>query len=417
MTSQSKLGAEAKSKSVIIVGASHAAAQAAVSLRQGGWNGDITLIGEEAVPPYHRPPLSKDYLSGQKSVEDILIRPEDAYAAAGINLRLGMRVTAIGRESQTVETRCGEIMHYNKLILATGARVRRLPIPGADLERVYYLRNIADVSAIEDRAREAKSTVIIGGGYIGLEAAASLRQQGLDVTVIEAMPRILQRVTAPEMSQFYKRIHSEEGVRILEGVTASEVKQDGDGLCVMTSCQKELAADMVIIGIGVIPNAELAHAAGLDVDDGIVVNGFCQTSDPDIYAIGDVAWHHNAIYDTHIRLESVPNATEQGKTAASHISGVPKLYNSLPWFWSDQYDLKLQIAGLSKDYDRVVIRGDISNSRSFAAYYFKGKKFIAVDAVNAPRDFMFGKLSLTRGDDLDPQRLVDVEVPLKQCVL
>jgi len=383
---------------VIIIGASHAAAQTCVSLRQGGWEGAITVIGDEVELPYHRPPLSKDFLSGQKTIEDILIRPADVYTNANIDMRLGDRVTEVNPKTRQIRTDAGETFSYIKLVLTTGARIRRLPVPGEDFEGVYYLRDTRDVQAIKKKAESAKTALIIGGGYIGLETAASLRKQGLEVTILEAMPRILQRVTAPELSGFYKRVHEEEGVTILENVTASKIEASGKGLSVLTKDNQKLAADMVIIGIGVIPNIELAEAAGLAVGNGIEVNEFCQTSDPDIYAAGDVTWHHNPIYDRHIRLESVPNATEQGKTVAAHINGNPKPYKSLPWFWSDQFDLKLQIAGLSTDYDKVIIRGDIDTSRSFAAYYFKGDKFIAVDAVNAPRDFMFGKMSLTKGD-------------------
>ncbi len=404
-------------KSVIIIGASHAAAQTSTSLRQAGWGGDITVIGDEAVLPYHRPPLSKDFLSGQKSIDDILIRPAESYATADISIRLGVRVTSINRDAKTILTDASDELAYDKLVLTTGARVRRLPVPGQDLENVFYLRDTTHVLAIKAKAESSKTAVIIGGGYIGLETAASLRKQGLEVTVLEAMPRILQRVTAPEMSSFYKRIHGEEGVTILEDVAASDIIKEGRGLSVHTSCNQVFSTDMVIIGIGVIPNIELAEAAGLSVGNGIEVNAFCQTSDPDIYAAGDVTWHYNPIYDRHIRLESVPNATEQGKVIAAHITENPRAYNSLPWFWSDQFDLKLQIAGLSTDYDDVIIRGDIDGSRSFAAYYFKGDKFIAVDAVNAPRDFMFGKISLTRGVNLDKAKLADANIKLKQTTL
>lgn len=404
-------------QSVIIIGASHAAAQTGVSLRQAGWEGDITIVGDEAVLPYHRPPLSKEFLSGQKSIDDILIRPAESYEAAKIDLKLDTRVGAIDRAEKIILTDDGETLPYDKLVLTMGARIRRLPVPGEDLEGVFYLRNTADVLAIKAKAQTSKTAVIIGGGYIGLETAASLRKQGLDVTVLEAMPRILQRVTATEMSSFYKRIHLEEGVQILENVMASEIQQGDGNLQILTSCGKTLPADMVIIGIGVIPNIELAEAAGLNIGNGIKVNEFCQTSDPDIYAAGDVTWHYNPIYETHVRLESVPNATEQGKVVANHITGQAKPYRSLPWFWSDQYDLKLQIAGLSTDYDDVIIRGNIGTSRSFAAFYFKDDKFIAVDAVNAPRDFMFGKMALTKSQNLQKSKLADLSTPLKETIV
>ena len=401
----------------IIIGASHAGAQLCVSLRQGGYEGDITLIGEEADMPYHRPPLSKDFLSGGKAIDEILLRPASVYDAANVQMKLGTRVGAIDRTAKTVLTDDGEVISYSKLVLATGARVRHLPVPGAELSGVYYLRDAADVRRIKAKVASGKRAVIIGGGYIGLETAASLRKLGLEVTVLEAMPRILQRVTAPELSNFYKRIHIEEGVDILEGVMASEIKVAGRGLSVETACEKSFDADIVIIGIGVIPNVELAEMAGLDIGNGIEVNSFCQTSDPNIYAVGDVTWHFNPIYNRHIRLESVPNATEQAKTAAHHINGNPKPYKSLPWFWSDQFNLKLQIAGLSEGYDDIVIRGDKETSRSFAAFYFKGDALLAVDAVNSPRDFMFTKMVLTKGQSVDKAKLADVACDLKSTLI
>ena len=243
------------------------------------------------------------------------------------------RIAAINPDEKTAITESGETLSFSKLILTTGARIRRLPIPGQDLSHVCYLRDTQDVLAIKADVRAGKQAVIIGGGYIGLETAASLRKQGMEVTVLEAMDRILQRVTAPQLSAFYKRVHTEEGVKILENVGATEIVETDDGLAVKTGDGQSLPADMVIIGIGVIPNTELASEAGLTVGNGIEVNEFCQTSDPNIYAAGDVTWHHNPFYDRHIRLESVPNATEQAKTCADHINGKPKPYNSLPWFW------------------------------------------------------------------------------------
>ena len=401
----------------VIVGASHAAAQLCVSLRQGGWEGAITVIGDEKALPYHRPPLSKDFLAGNKDLLDILIRPGDAYETANIDLKLGVRVGAINRDEKSVLTDDGDNFSYDKLVLATGARVRHLRIPGADSKDVYYLRDTKDVLAIKSKVAPGKRAVIIGGGYIGLETAASLRKQGMDVTLLEAMPRVLQRVTAPELSHFYKRVHREEGVEILDGVVASDITWSNDRLSVSTSCQQNFDADMVIIGIGVIPNIELAEMSGLAVGNGVEVNSFCQTSDPNIYAAGDVTWHHNPIYDRHVRLESVPNATEQAKTVANHINGNPKPYNSLPWFWSDQFDLKLQIAGLSDGYDDLVIRGDIKNSREFAAFYFKGDKLLAVDAVNSPREFMLGRMVLGKGKTLDKKAIADQSADLKTAII
>ena len=403
-------------KTCVIVGASHAAAQCAVSLRQGGWEGAIIMIGDEPDLPYHRPPLSKDFLSGTKSLNDILIRPETVYTGANITLKLGTRITLIDPAAKSVTMDTGESLAYDKLVLATGARVRKLPIEGADDRHVMYLRDAQDVRAIKAAAKEGKRAVIIGGGYIGLETAASLRKQGLQVTVLEAMERILQRVTAPVMSDFYRRIHREEGAVIVEGEMAASISRADDTLTVHTKSGQAYQADFVIVGIGVIPNTELASEAGLEVGNGIVVNGFCQTSDANIYAVGDVTWHHNKIYDRHIRLESVPNATEQSKTCAGHINGRETAYNSLPWFWSDQYDLKLQIAGLSDGYDNIVMRGDPEGSRQCAAFYFKGDQFLAVDAVNDPRAFMMSKMALTKGQSLDKVILADETSDLKMAI-
>lgn len=404
-------------KNCVVIGASHAGSQFAFSLRQGGWKGDITIIGEEFDYPYHRPPLSKTFLSGEKKIQDILLRPPELYEKSGINIRLGERVKSIDRSNKSITTEDNNVIYYHKLVIATGARVREIPIPGSEIEGVCYLRNARDVNNIKSQVIPGKHAVIIGGGYIGLETAASLRKQGMEVTVIEAMSRILQRVTAPELSNFYKRIHLEEGVKIFEETVATEFKSIDEKINVLTSCGKSFLGDMVIVGIGVIPNVELANSAGLKVENGVEVNEFCQTSDSEIYAIGDVSWHYNKIYDRSLRLESVPNATEQAKIAALHINKKPKAYNSLPWFWSDQYNLKLQIAGLSTGYNDIVIRGDINKSRSFSAFYFKDNKLLAVDAVNSPREFMFTKMVLTKEQKLNKEILSDISLDLKSAII
>ena len=404
-------------KNCVVIGASHAGSQFAFSLRQGGWKGDITIIGEEFDYPYHRPPLSKTFLSGEKKIQDILLRPAELYEKSGINIRLGERVKSIDRSNKSITTEDNNVIYYHKLVIATGARVREIPIPGSEIEGVCYLRNARDVNNIKSQVIPGKHAVIIGGGYIGLETAASLRKQGMEVTVIEAMSRILQRVTAPELSTFYKRIHLEEGVKIFEEMVATEFKSIDEKINVLTSCGKSFLGDMVIVGIGVIPNVELANSAGLKVENGVEVNEFCQTSDFEIYAIGDVSWHYNKLYDRSLRLESVPNATEQAKIAALHINKKPKAYNSLPWFWSDQYNLKLQIAGLSNGYNDIVIRGDINKSRSFSAFYFKDNKLLAVDAVNSPREFMFTKMVLTKEQKLNKEILSDISLDLKSAII
>ncbi len=421
MSNPSNQSNSGQSKICIIVGASHAGSQAAISLRQAGFEGRVILMGEENALPYHRPPLSKEYLAGQKPLDDILLRPQETYENAKIEIKLGWRVDAIHREQKSLsvtdlKTGRGEELGYDHLILATGARERLLPIDGADGPCVFYLRTAEQAVAICDHIKAGNRAVIIGGGYIGLEVAASLRQQKMDVTVLEAESRILQRVTAPVMSRFYKRVHEQEGVVIEENVMAQKITHKSGGMVVECG-QKNFPADMVIIGIGVLPNSALAADAGVKTDNGIVVNEFCQTTDPSLYAIGDVSWHYNCFYDRELRLESVPNATEQAKIAALHIVGKPKAYKALPWFWSDQFDLKLQMAGLSEGHDEVVLRGDPEAGRSFAAFYFKDGQLLAVDAVNDPRSFMAAKMVLTAGNNLDPALVGDVDSDLKQAII
>lgn len=400
-------------KRCIIIGAGHAAAQLSVSLRQQGWQGEIIVIGDEPSLPYHRPPLSKAVLAGEKEIRDILIRPQAAYQQSAIEFRLGARVTAIHRSRKTVSLDTGAEVAYDKLALVTGATVRKITLLGVDNPGVYYLRNAADVEQIRPHIRAGKRAVIIGGGYIGLETAAVLRQRQMQVTVLEALPRVLQRVTAPEISAFYTRVHREEGVTIVTDAVVDALTGESQISGVIGKDGSHYPADLVIIGIGVLPATELAEAAGLDVDNGIVVNAYAQTSDPDIVAAGDCANHYSPIYQRRIRLESVQNATDQAKVAAATLCGNAQPYNALPWFWSDQYDLKLQIAGLSQGFDQVVIRGDCENSRSVAAFYLRQGKLLAVDAVNRPQDFLLSKRLITSGAVLDAAILADEDVSLK----
>ncbi|WP_306250528.1 NAD(P)/FAD-dependent oxidoreductase [Parvularcula sp. IMCC14364] len=401
----------------LIIGASHAAAQLVFSLRQEGWTGEIAVLGEEAALPYHRPPLSKDFLAGNKSLDDLLIRPAEAYAAADIRFALGTRASRIEPEARLVHAENGDAYDYTHLVIATGAQVRHLPVPGAELPGVFYLRNYADVEKIQASMAPGRRAVIIGGGYIGLETAASLTAKGMSVTVIEAMPRILQRVTAPVMSAFYARVHREEGVTIVEGEAVSAIGEERGVLTVNTAEGSAFAAEMVIVGIGVDPCTALAQTAGIACDNGVLVNAHGETSVAGIYAAGDVTRHHNPIYDRQVRLESVPNATEQAKIVAAAICGKPKPYNSLPWFWSDQFDLKLQIAGLSEGYDDIVLRGDPKAGRSFAAFYFAGERLLAVDAVNRPQEFMLAKRLIPMGTILDKAKLSDDTVPVKDFMV
>ncbi len=400
---------------VVIVGASHASAQLCASLRQNGWAGQILLIGDEPSLPYQRPPLSKALLSGESSVEDLPIRKPEFYEKEQVVFRHA-RVTGIDRAGQTVALDDGETVAYDKLVLCTGARPRPLNVPGADLAGVHELRNAADTDAIRATLATATRAVVIGAGYIGLEAAASLRKLGIEVTVLEVAERVLQRVTAPEISAFYDRIHREEGIDLRVGVGVAAIEGDGAVSGVRLADGELIAAELVIVGVGVVPNVELAQDAGLAVDNGIVIDEHGRTDDPDIFAAGDCANHFDARYDRRLRLECVANAVEQAKSVGAAICGQDKPISALPWFWSDQYDLKLQIAGLSAGYDEVVLRGDPSTGRGFACFYFSDGQLIAADCVNRPQEFMFSKRAIAEGLSPDHGLLADPGTPLKSLL-
>ncbi len=392
------------SQRALIVGASHAGAQLATSLRQEGWTGEIVLIGEEATLPYQRPPLSKAYLAGKSTLDELAIRSTEFYVKQGIQL-LDATVEAIDRSAGHLFLSTGDELPYDKLALCTGARPRRLRIPGADLAGVHYLRTAADVELIRQAAIAGRRAVIIGGGYIGLETAASLRALGLEVTVLEATERVLERVTAPEVSAFFDRVHRGEGVSIRTGTLVEALSGGGRVSEVILASGDSVPADLVIVGIGVEPNTELAAAAGLVVDNGVVIDDQTRTSDPDIVAAGDCATHDMARYGRRIRLESVASAGEQAKVAAATVCGKSKTIAALPWFWSDQYDLKLQIAGLNTGYDEVILRGDPTRDRDFTCFYLRAGELIAADCINRPRDFMFSKRVITQQIPVDRAEL------------
>jgi 3-phenylpropionate/trans-cinnamate dioxygenase ferredoxin reductase subunit len=393
------------SQRALIVGASHAGAQLATSLRQEGWTGEIVLIGQESTLPYQRPPLSKAYLAGKSTLDELSIRSAEFYIKQGIQL-LDATVEAIDRSAGHLLLSTGDELPYDKLALCTGARPRRLPTPGADLSGVYYLRTAADVEMIREAAIAGRRAVIIGGGYIGLETAASLRALGLKVTVLEATERVLERVTAPEVSAFFDRVHRGEGVSIRTGALVEALSGDGQVREVVLASGESLPADLVIVGIGVEPNTELAAAAGLAVDNGVVIDDQTRTSDPDIVAAGDCTSHDMARYGRRIRLESVPSAGEQAKVAAATVCGKSKKIAALPWFWSDQYDLKLQIAGLNTGYDEVILNGDPTRDRDFTCFYLRAGELIAADCINRPRDFMYSKRVITQQLPIDRAELV-----------
>ncbi|WP_439641915.1 NAD(P)/FAD-dependent oxidoreductase [Nevskia sp.] len=397
---------------VVIVGGGQAACQAAVSLRQEGYAGRIVMIGDEAVLPYQRPPLSKAYLAGQLAVERLFLRPPAFYEQQKIEVQLGRtasRIDVIGRQ---VELDNGERIDFDQLVLATGGRPRKLACPGAEHSRLFYLRDVRDVAAIQAQLKPGARIALVGGGYIGLEIAAVARKLGLDVTVLEAAPSLLARVTCPQVANFYQREHEAHGVKIRCGVMVNGIAGDESHPAVLTADGQRIEADFIVAGIGLLPNVELAMAAGLVCDNGIIVDDECRTSVPGVYAAGDCAQHPSAVYHTRLRLESVPNAIEQGKTTAAAICGKSKPYRQVPWFWSDQYDIKLQTAGLNRGYDEVVIRG-APESRSFAAWYLRDGRLLAVDAINRPAEFTLAKSWIAEGLHIPSERLSDETIAVK----
>lgn len=382
-------------KNVVIIGASHAASEAVASLRRLKWQDKITLIGEEEVLPYQRPPLSKGYLKSEISLAELALRKDDFYQKFNVDLLLGQRATMINREEKSLQLEGGQTVAYDYLILATGTRARQLTIAGADLPQVHYLRTLADVDAIKNTLKSNARLLIVGAGYIGLEVAASAVVQGVEVTVIEAMDRVLARVTGPEISAFYESVHREKGVDIRLNASLVKFEKQGNHAVAELANGEKLSFDCAIVGIGVIPNTELAEQAGLACDNGIVVDQYTQTADKAIFAVGDCSNHPNLLYDRRVRLESVPNAVAQAKTAASVICGCPEAYNQLPWFWSDQYDIKLQTAGLLQGYDKTLVEGDVG-AQTFTVSYFKSGRKIALDAINSPAAFMQARKSLTQ---------------------
>ena len=397
---------------IVIIGAGHAAGQAAASLRQAKFEGPITIIGDEAHVPYQRPPLSKQYLAGTQPADKVYLRAEKFYADKDIQLMLDTRATQIDPGTKTINLDNGETIAYEKLLISTGSRPRKLSIEGSDLSGIHYLRTMDDVDGIRADVKPGANLVIVGGGYIGLEVAAVGIELGMNVHVLEMEERILQRVTTPEMSAYYDKLHTDRGVHIhtQTGVTGFA----GNGSVEKVLCgEKSFDADIVIVGIGIIPNIEIAEEAGIHCDNGIVVDDHCRTSDPDIYAAGDCTNHPNPLMNKRLRLESVPNAMDQARVSTANMLGDDKVYAAIPWFWSDQYELKLQMVGFSADGDSQVLRGDMDNHQ-FAIFYLKDGKVVAADAVNSPKEFMLCKQLV--GKPADPAKLADPETDLKSLL-
>ena len=398
----------------IIAGAGHAGGQTAISLRQAGYDGRVIVCGAEPVPPYQRPPLSKKYLSSELARERVFLRPESFYSRSDVELRLGNAIRTVDPEHRTVVLDDGDSLAFTDLVIATGSRPRRLDAPGAELGNIFYLRTLEDADAIRAELVAGRRLAVVGGGYIGLEIASTAKRLGLEVCVIEAADRILGRVTAPEMSAYYTRAHRARGVdiRLSTAVAAFE----GDGTVEGVNCGAEtIPADIVVIGIGIVPDVQLAASAGIRCDDGIVVDERCATSAARVYAVGDCTRHPNPILGRALRLESVHNALEQARTAAANIAGTPARYEQVPWFWSDQFDLKLQMVGMSQGYDITVQRGSM-DADDFAMFYLKDGVLIAVDAVNRPREFMACRKLVPQRPRIDPSMLADESVPMQEMV-
>jgi 3-phenylpropionate/trans-cinnamate dioxygenase ferredoxin reductase subunit len=399
---------------VAIVGAGHGGAQAAIQLRQLGFAGSIGLIGAEAEPPYERPPLSKDYLAGEKPFERMLIRPESFWQERAVTLVPGTRITAVDPETKALTSETGERFGYSHLVWATGGVPRRLRCEGGDLAGVHVVRCRAEVDALRAELPAVERVAVIGGGYIGLEAAAVLRKRGKQVVLVEALDRVLARVAGPEISRFYAAEHRAQGVDVRLSAAVEGIEgRDGRVAAVRLQRGESLAAELVIIGIGVEAAVEPLLAAGAEGADGVDIDAFCRTSLPDVYAVGDCAAHENDFAGgLRLRLESVQNAHDQAATAANAIARTPEPYRAIPWFWSNQYDLKLQTVGLSLGYDRTVLRGR-PEARCFSLLYLLEGRVIALDCVNATRDYVQGRKLILERIVADPAKLADPSVPLK----
>lgn len=401
---------------VVIVGGGQAGFQVAASLRAGGFTDPIHLISAETHPPYQRPPLSKGLLLGKMERSRLLFRQPAFYEAQAIELMLGETVTALDREARAVATAGGRTLPYDVLVLATGTRVRPLAVPGTELEGVIYLRTLEDSEALAEAIQAAERVMVIGGGFIGLEVAAAARMLGRPVTVLEAADRLMGRAVAPIVSDFYAGLHRQRGVElVLNARIMALVGTAGRVAAVRMADGSTHPADLVVIGIGVLPNVELARAAGLPCEDGILVDALGRTADACIYGAGECTSHPSRFADGRVRLESVQNAVDQAKTVAAAILGGSEPYDEVPWFWSDQYEVKLQMAGISRGHDRAVLRGDLEGGR-FSVCYFRDGRLIAVDSVNRPGEHLVARKLLAQDARVTPEQAADESFDLKQTI-
>lgn len=400
----------------VIIGASHGGVNCAFSLRKEGWEGEILLFDADEKLPYHRPPLSKAFLTSDEGLDQHLLKPSDSYTSENISLHLGVKVQSLNPSEKSITLEDGRIQAYHKLVLATGARPLIPPIPGLDTAKnLFPMRTAQDAINIRKAitSGEKKRVVVIGGGYIGLEAAASLRKLGAQVTVLEREGRVLARVAAPELSDFFQDIHAQQGVDVCTGKNVIRIETKNEDNVIICEDGSSYEADMIIVGVGIRVNTELAEAAGLEIKNGISVDEAARTSDDHIYAIGDCTYHYNPHYDRYIRLESVQNAADQAKVAAAAICWKDPSYNSIPWFWSDQYDLKLQMVGLSDGYTDLIVRKEEGEGIRLSLWYFQDDRLLAVNAVNNGKAYVLGTKFIKGGQKLDKQKLADPTVPFK----
>jgi NADPH-dependent 2,4-dienoyl-CoA reductase/sulfur reductase-like enzyme len=400
---------------IVIVGGGQAGGEGAIALREGGYVGPVTIVGDEPHPPYERPPLSKALLLGEASVESTYLRGGGVFAERDIAVRAGARVAAIDRAGKGVTLSDGSGLAYDKLLLATGAVVRKLPLPGADLAGVFYLRTIADALAIRARLTGGATVVVVGGGYIGLEVAASARKRGANAVVVEVADRIMNRVVAPELSAYFTDVHRGHGVDIRTKTTVKSIDGDKAVRAVSLSTGETISAAVVVIGVGIAPDTALAASAGLAVENGIKVDEFAATSDPDVFAAGDVASHWNPLLGRRLRLESWQNAQNQAIAAAKAMLGQPTPYGEVPWFWSDQYDLNLQLVGAPLAWDHVVKR-DGGDPQRFTLFYLAGGKLVAANCVNNARDIRPARQLIAKGTPLAADELGDPAVKMQDLV-
>ncbi|GAL64779.1 NAD(P)/FAD-dependent oxidoreductase [Algibacter lectus] len=404
-----------QNKVCIVIGASHAGVNFAFALRREGWEGEIILYDNDKEFPYHRPPLSKAYLTSEEGTEQSLLFPKENYKTDNIVLKLGIAVNTINKEEKTITLANGSVQQYDKLVIATGARPFIPPIQGLDLAKnVFPMRTAEDAINIRKTINNSltKRAVIIGGGYIGLETAASLKKLGANVVVLEREERVLARVTAPVMSDFFTQLHHNNGVKILTSKNVISIENKDDHNVVVCDDGTKLNADLIVVGVGIKVNSELAQNAGIVIENGIKVDETAKTNNPDIYAIGDCTYHFNPHYKYHLRLESVQNAVDQAKTAAKAICEQEVVYDTIPWFWSDQFDVKLQIVGLSKGYNQIIIRQEEAEN-SFSTWYFKDDELLAVDAVNFAKAYVLGTKFIKSKQKLDKSKISDLSIPFK----